>query len=93
MPWKKWVESQYGLPLSREGVRRLARLCHEQHKIPNELTQKIRALIAYAGWLKISGPAGVFAAGANSRGPRVNGVPAEGAAGYSFGGKSCRTAG
>lgn len=48
MPWKKWVESQYGLPLSREGIRQLARMCRKQHKIPAELAQKIHSLIAYA---------------------------------------------
>lgn len=48
MPWKKWVASQYDLPLSREGIRRLARLSRQQHKIPTELAQQVHALIAYA---------------------------------------------
>jgi hypothetical protein len=47
-PWKRWVESHYGLPLTLEGVRILAEECRKQHRIPAELTQKINALLAYA---------------------------------------------
>jgi energy-coupling factor transporter ATP-binding protein EcfA2 len=46
--WKRWVEDQYTLPLTREGVRRLARMCRQEHKIPAELTRKVHGLAAYA---------------------------------------------
>jgi hypothetical protein len=43
--WKKWVEDRYGLSLTREGVRRLAQMCRQDHKIPAELTRKVHGLI------------------------------------------------
>ena len=48
VPWKRWVEDRYALPLTREGVRRLARMCRQEHKIPAELTRKIHGLAAHA---------------------------------------------
>lgn len=48
MRWKRWVEDRYGLSLTREGVRRLARMCRQEHKIPAELTRKVHGLAAYA---------------------------------------------
>jgi energy-coupling factor transporter ATP-binding protein EcfA2 len=47
-PWKRWIEKKYSLPLKRENVRRLARICHQEDKIPAELTRKIQELAAYA---------------------------------------------
>jgi hypothetical protein len=46
--WKRWVEDRYGLSLTREGVRRLAQMCRQEHKIPAELTRKVHGLTAYA---------------------------------------------
>jgi AAA domain, putative AbiEii toxin, Type IV TA system/AAA ATPase domain len=47
-PWKRWIKERYGLPLSRDGIRGLARECRNNHKIPQELAQKIKSLIVYA---------------------------------------------
>lgn len=47
-PWKKWVESRYGLSLSRDSVRELARQCGRQDKIPAEAREVIREIIGYA---------------------------------------------
>jgi hypothetical protein len=47
-PWKRWVEDQYALPLTRESIRQLARTCRQEEKIPAELAQKIQELTAYA---------------------------------------------
>jgi energy-coupling factor transporter ATP-binding protein EcfA2 len=48
VPWKRWIEDQYGLPLTRESIRQLAGRCRQQDKIPAELAQKIHELAAYA---------------------------------------------
>ena len=45
--WKRWVEPEYHLSLSRDNIRDLARECREQHKIPAELSRMISGLIAY----------------------------------------------
>jgi hypothetical protein len=47
-PWKRWVEDQYALPLTRESVRQLARTCRQEEEIPAELARKILELAAYA---------------------------------------------
>jgi predicted ATPase len=47
-PWKRWVESRYGLSLSRDSVRDLARQCRDYGKIPSELRQIIQELLGYA---------------------------------------------
>lgn len=47
-PWKRWVESRYGLSLSRDSVRDLARQCREQGKIPAGLQAAIHELLDYA---------------------------------------------
>jgi hypothetical protein len=46
--WKPWVASKYRLPLSRDGIRDLARECRTQHKIPAELSRVVNGLITYA---------------------------------------------
>jgi AAA domain, putative AbiEii toxin, Type IV TA system/AAA domain len=48
VPWKRWVKSTYGLPLTHDGIRNLARKCRDRDRVPDELTQKIRSLIRYA---------------------------------------------
>jgi hypothetical protein len=48
IPWKQWVESQYGLSLSRDSVRDLARECRQQGKIPAELSAAAQTLLDYA---------------------------------------------
>lgn len=45
--WKRWVETEYHLSLSRDNIRDLAGECREQHKIPAELSRMISGLIAY----------------------------------------------
>lgn len=46
--WKEWVESTYGLSLSRDSIRGLARECKKQGLVPAELSEKIRELTTYA---------------------------------------------
>ena len=47
-PWKKWVETRYGLDLDRDSVRDLARQCRQQSKIPAELRKATWELLNYA---------------------------------------------
>lgn len=48
MRWKRWVEDQYALSLTRESIRQLARRCRQEDKIPAELARKMHELTAYA---------------------------------------------
>ena len=50
-PWKRWIKTKYGLPLTPAGIRDLARECHSEGKIPAEIARKIHELIAYASTL------------------------------------------
>jgi len=47
-PWKRWVTSHYGLPLTHDSIRDLAAECRRRGKIPAEVTAAIRTLTAYA---------------------------------------------
>jgi hypothetical protein len=48
IPWKRWIKSRYGLPLTHDGIRSLARECQNRNMLPDELALKIRLLIHYA---------------------------------------------
>jgi hypothetical protein len=47
-PWKRWVQSRYGLSLTRDNIRNLAAECRRRCKIPAEMAAAIRVLAAYA---------------------------------------------
>jgi energy-coupling factor transporter ATP-binding protein EcfA2 len=46
--WKRWVTSQYGLPLTPDSIRNLAAECQRRDKIPGEIALAIEELAAYA---------------------------------------------
>jgi hypothetical protein len=47
-PWKRWIKTRYGLPLTPTGITDLARECRAKGEIPAEIAEKIHGLITYA---------------------------------------------
>jgi AAA domain, putative AbiEii toxin, Type IV TA system len=46
--WKRWIENQYNLDLSREGVGHLARQCRQAGKVPPEVSTVMESVISLA---------------------------------------------
>lgn len=47
-PWKRWMESRYGLKLDRDNIRYLAAECRRRGRIPAEIAAATQVLVAYA---------------------------------------------